>query len=163
MSDDFYEFRVLARDGADEIADWQYPGEYAIYDIPPEDRETSIEYMLDPANGYFGAYRGSELVGFCSIGPDGQVPGWEYDASAVDVGAGMRPDLTGQGRGADFLAQAFRFVQSQVGQRSLRVTVASWNKRALSTVQRLGFVPVATFQNPLGRAFTVLVRPPGPT
>ncbi|MDD3824459.1 MAG: GNAT family protein, partial [Anaerolineae bacterium] len=81
----------------------------------------------------------------------------------VDVGAGMRPDLTGQGRGADFLAQAFRFVQSQVGQRSLRVTVASWNKRALSTVQRLGFVPVATFQNPLGRAFTVLVRPPGPT
>jgi len=152
------EFRVLSREDAGQIADWRYSGEYAIYDIPVQDRASSIEYMLDPANGYFGAYRGSELVGFCSIGPDGRVPGWEYDESAVDVGAGMRPDLTGLGQGGAFLSQAFRFAESRVGQRSLRATIASWNERALTAARQLGFVPVAAFHNPLGRPFTVLVR-----
>ena len=158
---DSLEFRVLSREDAGQIADWRYSGEYAIYDIAAEERESSIEYMLDPANGYFGAYRGAELVGFCSIGPDGRVPGWEYDESAVDVGAGMRPDLTGQGQGVAFLMQAFRFAGSRVGQESLRATIASWNKRALTAAQHLGFAPVAAFRNPAGRPFTVLVRPGG--
>lgn len=101
MSEPFgsLEFRALTREDAGRIADWRYPDEYGMYDIPSDDRESSVEYMLDPASGYFGAYDDGELVGFCSMGPDGRVPGWDYDDSAVDVGAGMRPDLTGRGRG----------------------------------------------------------------
>lgn len=155
------EFRPLTREDAGRIADWRYPDEYAMYDIPSEDRESSVEYMVDPASGYFGAYDDGELVGFCSIGPDGRVPGWDYDDSALDVGAGMRPDLTGHGRGVAFLEQALRFAETRVGQRSLRATIASWNDRALTAAEGLGFSRVANFSNPGGVRFTVLVRPGG--
>lgn len=58
--------------------------------------------MLNPQNGFAGVYRQTELLGFCSLGKDGQVVGGSYDESCVDVGAGMRPDLVGHGNGAVF-------------------------------------------------------------
>lgn len=153
------EFRALSSQDAGQIAGWRYAGQYAVYDLPADERDSSIAYMLDPANGYWGAYRDGVLIGFCSMGPDGQVPGFDYDDSALDVGAGMRPDLTGQGQGATFLGQALEFAVSTVGPGSLRATIASWNKRALTAARHLGFAPVATFNNPAGRPFVVLVRP----
>ena len=46
-------FRPLARADAEQIVDWRYDGEYAQYNIPPGDRNSPIESMADPSNGYF--------------------------------------------------------------------------------------------------------------
>lgn len=152
------EFRPMGRADAEEVSGWRYPDEYAMYDPASNDSEDSIGYMADPVNGFFGARDGSELIGFCSIGPDGRVPGWDYDDSAVDVGAGMRPVLIGQGDGSAFLRQAVRFAQKRVGRRGLRATIASWNARALAAAKGVGFELVGSFERDDGMVFAVLVR-----
>ena len=64
--------------------------------------DDAITFFLAPKNGYL-AVRDSEgaLVGFCCFGFEGQVPGGDYSVDALDVGIGMRPELTGQGLGYD--------------------------------------------------------------
>ncbi|MCY7399402.1 MAG: hypothetical protein LH477_00300 [Nocardioides sp.] len=57
------------------------------------------EELLDPEVGYHAVMAEDRLIGFRSFGPDGQVPGWEYDDSALDTGGGLRPELTGQSLG----------------------------------------------------------------
>src|SRR6188768_1855448 len=94
---------MLAAD-AKLISRWRYSGQYALYDRPLSRESESEEYMLDPRNG-FHAVRGlSGLVGFCSFGSDGRVPGRTYEGDALDVGAGMDPALVGSGYGRSFLA-----------------------------------------------------------
>ena len=53
------------------------------------------EELLNPEVGYHAVMAEDRLIGFRSFGPDGQVPGWEYDDSALDTGGGLRPELTG--------------------------------------------------------------------
>src|SRR4029434_799283 len=104
--------RPLSRHDAESMALWKYEGKYSIYNTDPEQLTLSIDYILDTKNGFFGVYRDTELIGFCSIGHDGRVSGGSYDESAVDVGAGMRPDLTGRGDGVEFLKAVAAFAQS---------------------------------------------------
>lgn len=83
----------LVREDQD-ISRWCYAAPYGVYDmigaIPDE--------LLDPKVGYHAFMAEDRLIGFRSFGPDGQVPGWEYDDSALDTGGGLQPELTGQGR-----------------------------------------------------------------
>jgi RimJ/RimL family protein N-acetyltransferase len=120
--------------------------------------DSAVGYMLSPSNGFFGAYRGAELIGFCSIGTDGQVPGGAYDDSAVDLGAGMRPDWVGTGNGISFLKATVAFAESRLEQGTLRATIASWNQRAIRAAQAVGFVQRSSFRNPRGTQFTILIR-----
>lgn len=152
------EFRPLTLQDAESIATWRYGGAHAMYDVPSEARDVTISEMVDPANGFLGAFRGEDLVGFCSVGSDGRVPGFDYDDSAADIGAGVRPDLIGRGGGVAFLTQAVHVLSSRSGDRDLRATIASWNLRALGAAKRVGFGEVATFVNSARVAFTVLVR-----
>lgn len=57
----------------------------------------------------------------------------------------MRPDLTGQAKGVDYVAEVIRFISSEWSPARLRVTVANWNKRALRVCRNLGFRRVAAF------------------
>jgi RimJ/RimL family protein N-acetyltransferase len=99
------------------------------------------------------------LVGFRSFGPDGQVPGWDYDESALDTGGGMRPELTGQGLGRVVISAGLAFGRARFAPPAFRVTIASFNTRALRAVQALGFERVGTFNATRGaRNFHVLVR-----
>jgi ribosomal-protein-alanine N-acetyltransferase len=154
------EFDRLTVMDAAVIADWRYADEWSTYDIPAVERESSVAYMADPANGYFAVRLRDELVGFCSVGADGQVPGGPYDGSAIDVGAGMRPDLVGRGEGAAFLHEVVAFLRSIHGDAALRATIASWNKRALRAAHAVGFEPRSTFLNPSGNEFTMLILEP---
>lgn len=154
-------FRSLSTSDAEAISRWRYADEWSAYDIPDESMESSVKYMTDPGNRFFGAYEGEELVGFCSIGTDGQVPGGAYDGSATDVGFGVRPDLVGNHGGVMFLRSVIGFVGPEIGGGSLRVTIASWNERALRAARGAGFVPQAAFHRSDGKQFSVLVRAGG--
>lgn len=93
-------------------------------------------------------------MSFC-FGPDARVPGGDYAADALDVGMGVRPDLTGQGRGLDFVNIGSR----KFAPAEFRVTVAEFNKRALRVWKKAGFRVVQTFQKEQSRrVFVVLMR-----
>lgn len=81
----------------------------------------------------------SELVAYCSFGQDGQVTGADYRDQALDIGMGIRPDLTGRGKGAEYAKAVLEFADSFFKPKAFRVTIAAFNKRAIRVWQKLGF------------------------
>jgi RimJ/RimL family protein N-acetyltransferase len=146
---------ALTRAQAEDIVAWRYDAPYALYDLVG----TEPSDLLDPAVGMWAVLAADQLIGFRSYGPDGQVPGWDYDDSALDTGGGLRPDLTGQGLGGAAIAAGLAFGRARFAPAAFRVTVASFNQRALRTVRSLGFEQIGTFDATRdGRSFGVLVR-----
>lgn len=137
-------FSPLDKSAVREIVQWRYEPPYDIYNL--EDSSETIDYLLD-AQYNFHAIRdeNGDLAGFCSFGVDAQVPGGDYGADALDIGMGIRPDLTGQGRGSDFVAAVLDFVQKEFDPVAFRVTIAAFNQRAQRVWQKHGFVPIDTF------------------
>ena len=142
------------------VLSWRYEEPYALYNTPPDRMEAGVQALLDPRNAYHAITNGrGDLVGYCCIGPDAQVPGGDYNAEALDVGMGLRPDLTGQGHGPTYVDAVLDFARRTFAPAAFRVTVAEFNARALRVWQEAGFCAVQTFQRELdGRAFVVLVR-----
>jgi len=87
------------------------------------------------------------------------VPGGDYSDEALDIGLGVRPDLTGRGQGLTFVQTVLAFAQKQYTPAAFRVTIAEFNKRALRVWQKAGFRAVQRFETSFdGRPFIVLVR-----
>jgi ribosomal-protein-alanine N-acetyltransferase len=145
----------LTRAHAEDIATWRYDPPYDVYDMTGADPGD----LLDPELGFHAVLAGERLIGFRSFGPDGRVPGWDYDESALDTGGGLRPSMTGQGLGRSVIAAGLDFGRSRFAPAAFRVTVASFNARARRTVESLGFEVVGSFAARRdGRPFDVLVR-----
>lgn len=124
-----------------EIADrWKYPGEYAFYDMTadPEDYE---EIVTPEKRGdrYFSVFSGNELTGFFCV---------EREGPDIEIGLGLRPDLTGQGRGGIFLAEILGFIEENYACETIRLHVASFNQRAIKVYKRAGFVETGTAKIP---------------
>ncbi len=83
------------------------------------------------------------LIGFRSFGPDGQVPGWEYDDSALDTGGGLRPELTGKSLGRAVISAGLVFGRDRFAPAAFRVTVASFKVRLMGDVSSSGARQVA--------------------
>ena len=146
----------LTRPFALDICTWRYPPPYGCYDMSGADADE----LLAPQAGFFAVLRDAELIGFRSFGSDGRVPGWDYDETALDTGGGLRPELTGRGLGKSAIATGLAFGRARFAPLAFRVTVASFNSRALRTVTGLGFNQVGSFNAATtGAAFEVLVRP----
>ena len=136
------QFFPLQRDQALAIISWRYPPPYDVYNLDQED----LAHLLNPQNAFFALMQTDHtLAGFCSFGPDGQVSGGNYDATALDIGMGLHPDLIGRGQGRHYAIAVARYGSSQFGAQRLRVTIATFNIRAQRFWQQLGFEPVEQF------------------
>jgi len=141
---------------AADMVSWRYPAPYDLYDLAG----TDPGFLASPASGFFALTEGDELIGFRSFGQDGRVPGGSYDSSALDTGGGLRPDLTGQGLGREAISAGLEFGRREFAPAAFRVTVASFNERALRVVRSLGFGAIGSFLAAGdGRSFEILVRP----
>ncbi|HEY2551880.1 MAG TPA: GNAT family protein [Streptosporangiaceae bacterium] len=147
----------LTPEHAADIVTWRYPPPYDCYDMTGADSAV----LTDPASGFFALTGDAgELIGFRSFGQDGQVPGGSYDASALDTGGGLRPELTGRGLGREAIGTGLDYGRQRFAPPAFRVTVASFNARALTVLTALGFRPVSHFAGTVdGRSYQLLVRP----
>jgi RimJ/RimL family protein N-acetyltransferase len=139
---------------------WEYEGPYAMYDMTGDDVETAVLFFSNPDNGYFAIVNeGGELLGFCNFGADARVPGGAYDEPALDIGIGMRPDLTGRKQGAAYAAAVFAFAAQQYPAPLLRVTIAEFNERAQRLCRGFGFEITGRFERGAdGRPFVIMTR-----
>ena len=85
-----FNFVLMTDEQASAIATWRYEGIYAFYDwdVDPED----LEELLDPSK------RGDRL--HAVLDDHGSVVGFfgfTSDGPTVELGLGLRPDLTGVG------------------------------------------------------------------
>jgi GNAT superfamily N-acetyltransferase len=141
------------------VLSWRYDAPYDVYNCDPETVEEAALFLADPANDYYTmSDEDGQLVGFCVFGLDAQVPGGECGDSALDIGLGIRPDLTGRGQGSRYVTSVLDFARSLCAPQTYRVTVAEFNKRALRVWQKAGFRPIQTFAaQGSGRVFVVLM------
>ena len=154
-----YVFRQIARSDAEEISRWRYPEPYATYDGDP----SSVAGLLDPRYNYHVVTDPEgELVGYFCFGADATVPAGRrlglYDEGALDVGLGMRPDLTGRGLGPEFVRAGLRFARQVFSPPAFRLTVAAFNRRAIKVYEAAGFEAVRSFGD-RGNEWLLMKRP----
>lgn len=153
-------FKPMDEAIARAILTWHYEAPYDLYNLDQGDPEASVRFFLDAQNGYWAIVDElGDLAAYCCFGLDARVPGGDYGMPALDIGLGVRPDLTGQGNGHLFVSAVLGFAQHTSAQESLRVTVAQFNERARRVWQQAGFFPVQRFERQQdGRLFVILVR-----
>jgi ribosomal-protein-alanine N-acetyltransferase len=145
-----FTFRELTRADAEQIAGWRYPEPYSLYNGGEAARLLRYTYFA-------GLDEEGTLIGFCCFGEDARVPGLDEEDGVLDVGAGLRPDLTGVGLGGPFLREACRFGGELYGPSRFRVAVARFNQRAQMVAHALGFEPEDTLRDDENE-FVVMTR-----
>lgn len=151
----FVQIVAMTQEYAADIVTWRYAEPYGRYDLVAADPGL----FTDPANGYVALVDDGVLIGYRSFGVEGRVPGGSYDDSALDTGGGLRPVLTGLGRGLgrQAIATGLAYGYERFRPAAFRVTVAGFNTRARKVVESLGFVHVATFHATTdGTSFDIL-------
>jgi RimJ/RimL family protein N-acetyltransferase len=120
-----------AEEHAREVESWHYEPPYDFYDLASDPADAAE--MRDPARRE--QYR-------ALLGDDGRLDAfWYFKAQdhVVEVGLGLRPDLTGRGLGESFMRAQLEHAREQWQPESFRLFVAAWNERAIRLYERLGF------------------------
>ena len=152
-----YTIRDLSEDYAVEILNWRYESPYDFYnnEVNPD----SMKEML--GDSYFIVLdQYNRLNGFFCTGDSAQVPAGRqfgaYSESMVDLGIGMKPELTGQGHGTDFFAFVLRYAQDNYEGVPIRLTVAKFNERAIHLYEKFGFGQRMGFNKDTTRFITMV-------
>jgi ribosomal-protein-alanine N-acetyltransferase len=152
-------FRPMDAANARAFISWRYDPPYDRYNIPASAVE-HLSFFTEPQNAYYSiSSDDGTLEAFCCFGADAQVPGGDYTTDALDVGWGLRPDLTGQGRGSAYLAAILAFAHQTFAPARLRTTVAEFNTRSRRVCEKAGFHQVQLFAASAdGMRFVILTR-----
>ena|SRR5690606_4594531 len=97
----------MTQEQAERIAfQWHYDGEYSFYNMETDSEE--LAEFLNPeerGDSIFAVTKGNKLAAFLSLN--------KVDANTMDIGLGMRPDLTGKGNGPAFLEACISFIRDE--------------------------------------------------
>lgn len=161
-----FTFVPITESDVQAIQSWHYEEPYSVYDLAADPEDDPSE-MLDRRSPHF-AVRDEHrtLVGFFGFGTCAQpwshdVPRLYSDPGILDIGLGMRPDMTGKGMGLAFVTAGLDFAKEQFAPEMFRLYVLTFNARAIRVYERAGFERVGTFvrENIHGRfEFLVMQR-----
>ena len=125
----------MTKSQAKEILNWRYPPPYDLYN--QEETTESLAELMDQSHRAI-VDQANHLIGFYCTGQPAQVPkGHEfnvYEKAYLDIGLGMKPELTGKKLGREFLA----FILNELKADNTRLSVATFNHRAFGSMKRLG-------------------------
>jgi [ribosomal protein S18]-alanine N-acetyltransferase len=134
---------------AKEILLWQYESPYDFYN-----NELTDGTLKELMNGTYVAVddENKQLIGYYCTGISAIVPaGNGYDAyneNMIDIGLGLKPELTGAGRGERYLTFILKNIENvNIESLPLRLTVASFNKRAIRLYEKVGFITQQSFES----------------
>jgi RimJ/RimL family protein N-acetyltransferase len=106
-----------------ELEAWRYEPPYDFYD---GDQDPVLN-----SERFYGA-----------VGDDGTLVGFYYleeKGEAVEIGLGLRPNLTGHGLGAEFLEAGLDLARTRFPGHPIILNVAAFNERAIKVYERAGF------------------------
>jgi ribosomal-protein-alanine N-acetyltransferase len=135
-----YAIRPMTAADAQAIAAWRYPEPYGFYDSDADPAD--LAELLDPAEWgrrYFAADDAAgELVGLFVFKAEG---------GTVELGLGLRPDLTGKGLGLGFVQAGVDHAVTVLGASEVTLAVAAFNRRAITVYERAGFRAVERYRH----------------
>ena len=132
--------KPINEERAKTILGWKYEQPYDFYD-----NELTAEALQEMLDGSYHALVDEQntVIGFFCTGANAQVPRGHqfgvYTEDFIDMGVGMHPNLVGKGNGFDFCAQVISCIRAE-SSKPIRLTVATFNKRAIRLYEKLGFV-----------------------
>jgi [ribosomal protein S18]-alanine N-acetyltransferase len=149
-------FTQLSQEEAEAIAEWRYPEPYSFYNWSAD--VDDLQELLDPSlrgEAYWAVTDDAgELVGNFSFKPKGE--------GTLEIGLGLRPDLTGRGLGGAFLAAGLAFGRERFAPERFVLAVATFNVRAIKVYERAGFSRVRVYMHTTGGGeweFLEMARP----
>lgn len=157
-----FSIRPFTDADADAVTRWRYPPPCDAYDTSEDPsfeaglrdpaRWGELEFAVDDAET-------GELVGFLELTAI-------EDQGCVEIGLGLRPDLTGRGLGPDYIGAAMAFARVRWHPSTFALDVFPWNERAIRAYERAGFergeVYVRTFPDGNEVTFLRMSRLAGP-
>jgi [ribosomal protein S18]-alanine N-acetyltransferase len=151
--------RPMSFEDAKAVIEWHYDSDYSFYDFHADNPDEAAAYLTDPDNHFYGVYISDELVGHAVFHDEARVPGGDYRDDALDIGGGIRPDWTGQGKGSELIAQLIAFGRKRYFASVFRATIAAWNLRAQKATLKNGFREYSRFMAAnSGQEFVIYVR-----
>ncbi|WP_272917269.1 GNAT family N-acetyltransferase [Halobacillus litoralis] len=139
--------KEMTKEYAAESLRWMYEPPYDFYNV-----ELSEETLAERLDGSYHSVLDEKgaLIGFFCTGESAKVPAGEkdgvYDEAAIDMGLGMHPSLTGQGNGNLFGKTVLAEIEKEHEGMPVRLSVATFNKRAIRLYENMGFDKRASFQ-----------------
>lgn len=135
-----YNIEKMNYENAKSIIKWSYPKPYDMYNT--DDSEESLNELL--SGSYYSVTLENQLVGFFCYGNYAQIPikealSFYEDENFLDIGLGLNPDLCNRGYGEKFVLVGMNYAINRFNSKQFRITVASFNKRAIEVYQRAGF------------------------
>lgn len=139
-----FNIQKLSQDNAEVIADkWKYPGVCVFYDMTsdPEDYAELLTPSLRK-NNYFQVMVDNQLFGFFVIEKASD------SENIVDIGLGIKPELTGKGLGQSFLLEILDYIRKNYSAKTVRLGVVSFNNRAKKVYEKVGFKQTRIYDQP---------------
>lgn len=121
--------KILTPQEKEQICRWQYPGEYAIYNVKPN--EKSGIYNPENITNYYAFYDSDVFVGYINL--------MERN-NKFSVGIAVNPALCGKGYGTQMLKICCETAYGINPDKPLGLQVRTWNKRAIRCYEKAGFV-----------------------
>ena len=113
------------------ICQWQYPGDYAIYNSTPyEEQKRKNRGFANPKNRLYSFCDGSRLVGYINL---------FEEETAVFFGIGVDPACCGQGYGQAMAREARCLSHRLYPGKTVYLEVRTWNQRAVRCYEKAGF------------------------
>lgn len=126
-------YHIMTEQEKELIADWDYKGEYQIYNMPSyqEQKKLGVAFGNPMCNkNFYAYYDGNQLIGFTNI---------LEEPHEVFIGIGVAPNICGRGYGQKILRLAQNISKSLYPRKPLYLEVRTWNTRAIECYQKAGF------------------------
>ena len=131
-----YTFAPMTEKYANDIvSNWHYDDIYSFYDMAAD--EDDLRIFMDTSN-----WRNTIKA---VLNESDELAGWATFYAENDefwLSLGLRPDLTGQGLGEEFVSECVRNAISgnKLTKQTIKLAVALFNQRAFKVYQRAGFI-----------------------
>jgi ribosomal-protein-alanine N-acetyltransferase len=152
-----FSIRPMGPDDVQTMRTWRYPEPYQTYNLDAD--PGGVELMLTEI--------ASDEREFAVVDPETEelVAFFEFVVAEneVEIGLGLRPDLTGRGHGGSLVEAALAFARERWSPDTFGLDVFPWNERAIKVYERAGFtrgeVYTRRFDEGVERRFLRMTRP----
>jgi len=155
----FTDVLPMTEAAAREISSWRYDGAYCLYNFEPG--EGTLRELLR-GDYFFCPDEEGNPAGYFCFGVSARIPTEDphaYTLPLSDIGLGLAPSLCGRGLGGSFLRRGLKFASERFTPAGFRLTVASFNRRALRVYEKAGFHTVRAVTHAQTRMeFQIMVR-----
>lgn len=124
----------LKKEQVRSIFDWNYQGEYKVYNMPSMDlairNNIGIVDKKRRQKEFFSLYENNDFIGYIRL----------IDLEGIiSFGIGLEPNYCGKGYSNKVMPKILEYINNNYDAKEIRLIVRSFNKRAIKVYDKYGF------------------------